>query len=282
MKAKLLLVLTCIFSAAILFLANSAGEGYVQGVDRTGSPFSSGSCNNCHSEGNFTPKVFVSLLRDTQIVNSYQPGQSYTIRIRVQMPFGNAGDYGFQAIALMGADNLNAGTFGKLPDGLRLTTLRNNRIYVEHSRPSISNTINIPWIAPPSGSGSVSIYACGVAANGAGAADGQGASRLDNPIVIAEGTATGTQSIQAAKFEVSLFPNPVQNELQLKVSNSSFRNSLNVRISSLDGQTVFQSNLQNAGSNFQTTILTQEWISGLYLVSLSDGCGAITKMVFKQ
>lgn len=102
MKAKLLLGLTCLLSAVALFLSNSTGAGFVQGVDRTGSPFSSGSCNNCHGEGNFTPGIFVSLLQDTQIVKSYRPGQRYTMRIRVQMPFGNAGDYGFQAIALMG------------------------------------------------------------------------------------------------------------------------------------------------------------------------------------
>jgi hypothetical protein len=282
MKAKLLLVLTCLLSAAALLLSNSAGEGYVQGVDRTGSPISSGFCNNCHGEGNFQPITTLALLQDNQVVTSYKPGQNYTLKVRIDMPFGAAADYGFQTVALTGSDNHSAGSFGKVPDGVRLTKLSNNRIYAEHSRPSLSNVILIPWVAPAAGTGTVSFYAAGMASNGSGAADGQGASVLKNTFFITESTSTATTSLIGLDFKVDCYPNPIDDELHVQLTNEVAIKNLTIEVSSLDGKKNMQVHFNEAGSLFQTVFSTEGWKNGLYVISLSMDQQKLSKLVYKK
>lgn len=282
MKSKLLLVLTCLFSAAVLFLGNSAGEGFVQDVDRTGSPLSSGFCNNCHGEGNFEPITTLALLQDTQVVNSYKPGQTYILKVRIDMPFGTAADYGFQTVALAGSDNHSAGTFGKLPAGVRLTKLSNNRTYVEHSRPSLSNIISIPWIAPGVGTGTVSFYAAGMASNGMGAADGQGASVLKKPFLIRESTATATTALVGVDFKVNCYPNPIDDELHIQLTNDVAIKNLTIEVFSVEGKKNMQIHFNEAGSFFQTVLSTEGWENGLNVISLSVDQKKISKLVYKK
>lgn len=196
--------------ATTLFMASSAGAGSVQQQDRTGGPLANQFCGLCHSTGAFNPSINVKVLDGDTEVMAYQPGETYTLRITINADEGAVG-YGFQAVALTGGDNLQAGSF-TAGTGTQVTTL-NGRDYVEHSMRSASNTFEVQWQAPTTGLDDIRFYAAGVAANGNGTNAGDGAARLTAPLVL-----TSTKRIPELAASLTAFPNPVTDALHLQIS----------------------------------------------------------------
>ena len=165
MKLKTTLTFFSLLTITFLLMNNAAGPGEVQGKDRTGSPLSEGACNVCHNDGAFNPAVSVELLKDNQPVDKYQPGETYNLKVTISPGQGDPPAFGFQAVALSGSNNDNAGSWGTPPTGIQTVTV-DNRDYVEHSTPSSSNnSFEVEWTAPQAGTGEVRIYAAGNAVN---------------------------------------------------------------------------------------------------------------------
>lgn len=170
------LVIYSFFSLVLLWLlltGNSSGAMQEQGIDRTGSPFSPATCQECHLANAFNPSVQIALLDDGEPVTEYIPGESYTMQVTVHAA-PQAARFGFQTVALAGADNHQAGTFQNAPFGIAIRT-KEGRQYPEQSFKSLSGTFALPWVAPPSESGAVRFYAAGVAANNDSSSSGDGA-----------------------------------------------------------------------------------------------------------
>jgi hypothetical protein len=280
MKSRILLAFTILSACILLFTSNSSGPGLVQGIDLTGSPLSSGSCNSCHGGGNFSPKVTATLLDVDKEVLTYKAGQTYTLKITVTVGTGSPAGYGFQTVALAGATNLTAGSFGTLPSGTHLVTI-NSRNYVEHSRTNTTNTWNIAWIAPVAGSGSVRVYAAGNAVNGNRSSNGDQSGIMSAPLVIAENPTSGIKSPEALNAEVSAFPNPVTEELQVKISSQELLKVITISVIDLNGRVISQQKKFNPGTEFQASFEASEWAKGVYLLRLSDGERVTTKKIIK-
>ncbi len=230
-------VLYTLFLMALAFihLQNSNGAAAVQEADRTGSPLSTANCGACHGGGNFSPSLEASLLDEGMPVNSYTPGKDYTVRLSIAAA-NNPSAYGFQAVALKAADNTNAGTFKSPPTGFRVINL-NNRLYAEHSSRRTSPIVEIPWTAPAAGTGTVRLYAAGIAANANNGISGDNTAGLTSPLELTEAVVTSTHSPNTPA-NMDIFPNPTSGDW-LYVRPWDSAEQIHIQIFSLQGQRVY-------------------------------------------
>lgn len=266
MKFKILYISMALSGAAFLFMNNSSGAAEVQGQDRTGSPFSNATCQACHSAGAFSPSLDLEILDGGTPVTSYEPGQAYTMRLTVNAT-GSPSSYGYQAVALAGGDNMQAGTFQNPGSGQQITML-GGRQYPEQSQRIATNTFEMEWVAPAAGTGEVRFFSSAVAANSAAGSGGDGAATLDSPVVLSEMSPNSTSGIAALQGEIRLFPNPAQDVAQLSLAQAE-NGRYQIDILSLNGQVVQSSNLQVDGGQATAALDVQRLAVGAYRVRVS-------------
>lgn len=259
-----------------LFYSASAGPGLVQGADRTGSPIAAGFCGNngCHASGAFGAGLTISVSDGTNTVTSYQSGVTYTVQVNIT-DNGNASTYGYQAVALDAANN-NTGDFGSAPAGQQVSVVA-GRSYIEHSTPSDNGSFEFSWTAPAAGTGDVTLYAGGLAADGGGSSAGDG-SALGNVML----TEMVSDIFQVERLPVSLdiYPNPVQNQLHLSMQ-SDISGSFDLNIYDLKGQLLQQEVISLSATTQQEQIDVNDLPKGNYLLQLTDGVKMVTKKMIK-
>lgn len=167
MKIKFLFTL---FICGIIYITLSSRSGGLANVgnqDRSGSPFSTGLCSDCHSGGSFSPSLTIQL-KDSggNTVSSYVGGQSYTLEFNFTA--AGASGFGLQAVALLNSNNTTAGNLTSSTSPNSQISALNGRQYAEHSGLNSSGSFSFQWTAPSAGSGNVNIYGNGIAANGNG------------------------------------------------------------------------------------------------------------------
>ncbi len=205
---KLILVSSLIF-LSLLFMSNRGGRGSAAGNSgaATGAPGETGSTcgqGGCHSAGQFSPEVKVSLLDDDgNPIQQYIPGQTYTAVLKIETTGLPAG-YGFQMVCLTEDENSVDG-FSDLPDGVTTISLL-NRQYVEQFRVIPVDSIPMTWTAPEEGTGPVTFYAAGNAINGNGSPAGDGFANDSFTFEEAEGSSVAELG---TAYENLVFPNPV-------------------------------------------------------------------------
>uniref|UniRef100_A0A832I8K6 FlgD/Vpr Ig-like domain-containing protein n=1 Tax=Eiseniibacteriota bacterium TaxID=2212470 RepID=A0A832I8K6_UNCEI len=146
-------------------------------------------CNVCHSPNPLNSGGGALSILD--VPPSYQPGQQYTLRLRldhtwVPMP-ATALRWGFQiqAVQATTGDSAGAWVYGvdPAPNTFRLRAGSGSyarRRYLEHTSADIQQGAATPvewtlkWTAPPGDSGKIYFFAAGNAANGDGASVGSG------------------------------------------------------------------------------------------------------------
>jgi hypothetical protein len=265
-----------LFLLAILFVANSGGPGAATGRDRTGSPLASGDCSNCHIGGDYGAEISARLLSDTTEVQEYIPGQTYTFQVKISTT-SPAERYGFQAVALLGGSNENAGMFDNLPSGTQITTL-NGRDYFEHANKLQVDSFEVEWTAPEAGSGTVQFYAAGNAVNNASGSGGDDPDVLDLPLTITEGIASSVSSVWSLKLDWQIFPNPAKEEIWIQI-NEPVRSDLQARLLDARGIILQQETINSFSS--QNFFSVKELPAGMYYLQLSDAKAVVTKRFLK-
>ncbi|MFN7117892.1 MAG: choice-of-anchor V domain-containing protein [Saprospiraceae bacterium] len=280
MKRKMLYALFVAAFFAVIFLNNSGGAGAIQNADRTGSPLSIGACNECHGGGSFNPTITASLLKDNTVVTRYSPGEDYTFRLTITPGNGTPARYGFQAVALRGENNQNAGTWDSAPSGTQVTTI-SNRQYFEQSSPRTTNTFDIKWKAPAAGSGPVRFYAAGNAANNNGSSSGDASATLANPLVISEGSTSSAFDVELLPAKMTVYPNPVETQLNLSINiKESGRYFLSVH--DMMGKELQRRTIQLLSGDNQESLNVNNLAAGHYAVRLSDGKRVTTQQMVKR
>ncbi len=280
MKFPLIYTFFALLTLGFFLVSNSSGPGAVQGQDRTGSPLSNGACQICHASGAFAPTITAELLEDGEPVSEYEAGKTYTLRVEVSPTEGSPTRYGFQAVALTGADDVNAGAFGTPGAGIQVTTLQ-DRDYAEHSVPNTANgAFEIEWTAPEAGTGDVRIYAAGVAANGANGSGGDGGVFLVNPVVLSE-LLSDTREALAGNATFDLLRNPVGEQLDLRLQTETAAR-YELRLFDLNGRLLQARNLDLLPGRQNLAVDMGAAPAGLYLVSLTDGRAVVTQRVLKR
>lgn len=278
MRQRTVYLLFAVALSTVIFTNYSGGAGANGAGDRTGSPISSGNCNTCHAGGSFAPVVAAQLLKDGNAVTQYVPGGAYTLRVTVSAT-GTPNSYGFQAVALRGADHLNAGAWDSPPAGFRVSTI-NNRQYAEHSSTRTSNIMEIKWLAPATGAGPVRFYASGNAVNGNGSSSGDAAASLAMALTINEQSTSGAFDVAILPAEINAYPNPVAEQLNLKIKmQESGRYQLSVY--DLNGKEMQRETVQLQNGENQETLNVSQLAAGHYAVRLSDGKRVATQQIVK-
>jgi hypothetical protein len=167
MKFRVIYTIFAALLVGALFLGSSSGPINGGAGVRTGAP-SEGVCTNCHGGGSFSATISIQMLDGSNPITTYTPGQSYTLRVEVG---GGGGCYGAQATVLTNSSNTTAGVLSAPNIG---TSIRasGGRTYIEHNTRSSTGVFTANWVAPATGTGSVTIYAAGIACNGTGGTNG--------------------------------------------------------------------------------------------------------------
>jgi hypothetical protein len=275
---KNLYTLSAIMLGLGLWISNAAGPGTVQGIDRTGSPLSPGTCVDCHSGGTFSPSVTAQLLDNGTPVTEYQPDRDYTLRVTTTAGAGTPARYGFQAVALTGTGNTNAGTFGANPAGFKKITIQ-NRVYIEHSSPRTNNTMEFPWKSPATLDGTIRFYAAGLAANNSGSSLGDSGASLSEALAITPLVSSAGEAA-AVKPAIRVLGNPIGENLRL-LFNSPESGHFLFELAAMDGRIIWrQTQAVQSGENqlnFDATALPR----GTYLLRAQNGTGSIAVKVLK-
>lgn len=184
MKKKLILYPLLGFMLYVLLSSYSSGPGS-SGYERTGAS-STPSCGGggCHSSSaTSSTTVTLTLLSGSTPVTTYTPGGSYTIRMSgaqtsssVSLPkFG----YQVSAVKFVSGSPSSVGTLSA-PTGSHTSTVSGIRL-VEHNSALTATSgsggagttyvVDIPWTAPSSGTGCVTLYSILNAVNSSFSAD---------------------------------------------------------------------------------------------------------------
>lgn len=159
-------------SLFFLFSSNSNGRATQANTGNTGAPGETATCSSCHSGGsygNVTVTIQMFLDGTTTAVTSYNPGQTYDMRVTVTPSTGSPLGYGFQMTCLTSPSNTPLGGYSALASNVKqklvTTGTYMGRTYVEHNGVGTNNQFNLSWTAPAAGTGTVKFYAAGNCVN---------------------------------------------------------------------------------------------------------------------
>ena len=251
-----LISIGCITALALGLMAHHNGVAEQQNKDRTGAPGSQPVCSACHSGGNFNVEPFVMMtdLENTTEFTTYTPGETYLLQIILNETTGGAAGFGFQSTVVDGAGT-SVGNFSN-PSSNGQLEFAGGRDIFEHNDLSSSNTFTVEWTAPAAGTGDVTLYFAGIAANGNGGTGGdalytgqaswaEGASNVAD----AEGPAFAVSAVDGA-----IFVNQIQSPQPLAL-----------RVFDAMGREVAQATTYSVRSE----ISTSGWPTGAYIIKVS-------------
>ena len=201
----------------MLFTSSSNGRATAANQGNTGAPGDNNrTCVTCHNGGPIQVSLDLDLLDlNGDEVSEYEPGASYTVRVRIENTGAMAPrGYGFQMVALdapldeNGADIRN--WIDTSSNNYKIAQT-NQREYVEQAGPSQDNEFLVGWTAPMASSGKISFYASGNGINFNGGTSGDGAAL--NKIEVSEKISTSTLAAQVQTIKA--WPNPVVDQTNL-------------------------------------------------------------------
>lgn len=276
MKFRILYTSMILFFSVGMLFNFSSGPANASMLDRTGSPIQGGqNCTQCHGGNNFDADMVIKLMDGNDEVAGYEPGKTYNLVFDISNGSGSPSGYGLQAIALDDSDN-NVGDFINTPVNTRITDLAGFK-YFEHSRLISGNSISVEWTAPATGTGAVTIFASGMAANGNGGNSGDGVATKS--VTLTEGLSS-TNRLHQVDFEMSLLKNPVSDQLPIRIESPSGKN-LNINILDLNGRVMLQTQQRVAQGENIFNVEISNLNKGIYFLQIADNERFVTKKLLK-
>jgi hypothetical protein len=203
-----------------------------------------------------------------------QPPKQHSELLRKHRSHKNAGRLAKNAgrlyISLMAAmpqhrNNSDLDGFSDVnPNNYKIATISGGRTYAEHDNISTSNTFNVKWTAPATGTGSVTLYAAGNGVNATGTTGGDGSGF---------GTAkltefsSSTNSPEAGFLRLAVSPNPLQPTSTLQIDGIE-AGSYTLRAFDLSGRQVWNSRKELPSGSATLLLQTSEWQPGIYFLQL--------------
>lgn len=249
---------------------------------KTGAP-GEGTCRDCHNSNALNASGgSVTISSPTLLNNEYAPGQTYTINVTVERNGLGEFGFGFEALRASGA---NAGTLavtnatemhiltGNVSGNIRNTmTHKTNAGLATNTK-----TFSFNWTAPAAGTGTVSFYATGNAVNQSGNTSGDFV--YSTSMMLNEANPNGVADFNMVNAALNVFPNPSSGNLQLSFNAPKAGNYL-IELKDLkSGALVYneQVNASNSENNF--TLENNNWLPGVYLLSIQNGQDIIYKKI---
>lgn len=261
--------------ATLVLLGNKNGRASQAQRGNTGAPGDETqggqpkTCQACHNQGPIVATVAVIVLDSANnSVTQYIPGKKYTARVQITASGSGLNGYGFQMIGLRDSNNSDLDGFTDVnPNNYKIASIPGGRTYAEHNNISTSNLFDVTWTAPPSGTGSVTLYAAGNGVNSNGTTTGDGAGF--GSLKLTE-LSSGTEDFPVSLSQISVFPNPVQSEAILSLENLS---AGDYQIAAFDasGRKVWETQQALPEGAFTLALPSSDWASGMYFIRLTQG-----------
>ena len=259
MKVRFTIISLCFLTIMTIAMSHSGGRATQFSEGNTGAPGDDNkTCATCHSGGSFGTDIAITLQdAEGNDVTDYVGGATYTVTATINTTTAPGG-YGLQMVGLINSSENNAGEMASASSNAQLAVV-NGRTYLEQAGLSAINTFEAEWTAPTEGSGAVTFYATGHAANGNGQSSGDEAQSVS--MEFGENIIESTVDFENDLFTIS--PNPVADFTTISLDRI-VNGTLNVY--SGNGQVIFTSDIN---SNEVVVNLTN-YPQGTYLVSIAN------------
>jgi len=267
--ARLAIVVTTLLLVSTLALAFSSGPPN----GRTNAPGET-TCTDCHTS--FPLNSGIGSLAVPNLPDSYLPGFQYELTVELSDP--DAQRWGFEMTVLDGQD-LFAGTLASLDAATQLDSdVGLMRDYLKQTSSgtnagqTVSNTWTINWTAPPEGTGDVTLYIAGNAANWNFSNSGDRIYTVALPLSEDTNTGIDTPTLLATLHQNT--PNPFNPRTEIHFSLES-DTRVRLGVYGLDGRLVTQLLVRNlpAGEHAVawdgTAMDGRPLASGIYVARLS-------------
>lgn len=281
-----LVTLLCfgIFSTLVL-LGNKNGRASQAQRGNTGAPGDETeggqpkTCIACHNQSSILASVAVSVLDSaSNPVTQYIPGKLYTARVTITASGNNLNGYGFQMIGLRDSDNSDLDGFSDVnPNNYKIATIPGGRTYAEHNNISATNTFDVRWTAPPTGTGSVTLYAAGNGVNATGTSSGDGSGF--GSVKLTE-LVSSTQNLDGALARIAVYPNPVQSTSVLNLKQLE-AGAYQISAFDISGKTVWSSQQTLPEGDSNLSFSTADWRPGVYIIRLETAGKSSSVKVLK-
>ncbi len=269
MKRKFLLSITA-FSLAIILMSALSNSSHSPGA-KTGSPADGANCTACHTGTTQTATSWIS----TNIPDEgYVAGTTYTITLTGT--HSGVANFGFE-ITAEGDANAKMGVF--TITNTAETELTNMQHAVTHTSSGTtpsndSKSWSFDWIAPVSGSGSITFYAALNAANGNSATSGDVI--YNTNYTYTEDLSTGINN-ESQKNSFSIFPNPSTDVLNIQLRNTG---AFEMTVLDLTGKQLMTENIPSQIEIYKLDISILP--KGMYVIQLKSENELLTKQFVKQ
>ncbi len=251
-------------------MSHSGGRATQFDAANTGAPGDNAlTCGTCHNGGSFGTSIEISLIdSDGNTVSDYIAGQTYTVTATINTT-SNPNGYGLQMVGLIDNGNTNAGTLANQSINAQLADL-NSRTYLEQAGLSAQNQFSAEWTAPNTGSGSVTFYAAGHAANGNGQSGGDDSAQTSTSF--SENIVESTIEFNTVSIEIN--PNPIRD-----ITNIKFDEIVEGQMSIYNstGQVM----LSNSVFAETVSIDMTEYSTGVYYLTIETDKGITTRQLIK-
>lgn len=251
---------------------------------RTGSPGET-NCTNCHNSFALNSGGGTISLNTGTTNNEYVPGTTYNMTFTVSRTGNSLFGLGVEAL---NSSNANAGSLiitNAASTHLKSVTVSgNSRTSVVHQlnggASANSKAFVFNWTAPAAGTGNVTFYYCGVAANGNGNESSDYV--YQGSTVLTEMNTAGISSPdQNTSF--SVFPSLVNDEATIELTSAVTGNAL-VQLFDLTGKVVRSETISVVSGNEQSIRWTglSQFSKGTYLVNVQTGSKNNVKRIVLQ
>ena len=272
MNKNKLILLSFSVMIGLIVISTTAYNNNIGKAAKVGSPGEL-MCNECHNTNALNAGGGNITISSPNLINwVYTPGVTYTINVKVEKTSGTKFGFGFEALLASGA---NAGIINTTSSANAKTASAsvsgNLRTSAVHKSPSHFGTdslvFSFEWTAPAAGSGGVTFYSAGNAANANNSSTGDFIYNTSQ--IVSEGP-TGVVENSKALNLLSVYPNPAIDQLLLNLPSGS-NNTFKIVIYSIDGAKQLEIN-QSEGTTFNNTLLVNinQLSQGVYVIQLVD------------
>lgn len=244
-----------------------AGPANAAMADRTGSPLSGNrDCSSCHTTaGDYTNVLTSVMIKNSsdEVITSYTPGETLTVKVTVTADGSPAG-YGSQLTILDGADKMAGSFIAAQTTETQISSIDDVQ-YLEHDGRSATGVFTATYTAPSEGTGTVTVYSAGLAANGSGSS-GDNASPTVT-VSLTENEVDEPTGLMENEFSQSLaaYPNPSNGTFNIDLGKEY--SNISTKLCNAAGE-VISTDTYNNLNNLNMTI---DQASGVYYLIIETG-----------
>ena len=226
-------------------------------------------CNTAGCHIGVTPIAANGLITSNIPASGYIPGSTYTVTASITRP-GHT-KFGFQ-VTPQNATGTILGTLIATSTQTQLNGINNS--YITHNSSGTSGsgakTWTFNWTAPSAGSGNVKFYAAFNASNSNNSSSGD--TIFTSSLTIPENLSTGINSISRNESNLSVYPNPVKDKINITFSTIE-NQDIEVILSDIMGKVsekLYSGKTTNTTFNYSIDI-EGKYPSGIYLLKIKEG-----------